>query len=446
MAEKKVTEMDSDPGDSFVASVPDGAGGARERLYVDANLHSEELRRKVLASVRTKRRHRTGTFTRRVRDAMPGLRIGYSFWGFLGDHKLSEDGERLSTPDGNATYSWSLVWEAVRRGHRVIPMMPDRDFPACTEYGQANFESFAQPLRISAYSHLVESSDIYHGFGNRRNDHLPELDVLLLEWRFPIPGRNTGVDPLDPRYQPDLDRQHELLEHYSKDPNCRIIVWDLDLKLTPDDEESWPMRCVLETSIAPLRQRHPRVRVEPPMVPHTLLEHGTERASTLLSYIGSRYERDEVIDEWIRPIANRADGRGRIHFYGNWLRDLEELHIRWPGVVFHDRVTLSDFRTILRHSAGVPLLAKGEYRKRGFITPRVWEALAFGSIPIGLEGHLGIGAYTELVARDAGDLLVLSQQLVTMSREERALLRQRAVERISFMSASNFVNVLESYT
>ena len=443
MADKKITSLEEDPGDSFVASVPSG-DGTRERLYVDANLHSEELKRKVLASVRTKRRHRTGTFSKPVRDATPGLRIGYSFWGFLGDHKLSVDGERLSTPDGNATYSWSLVWEAVRRGHRVIPMMPDRDFPACTEYGQANFESFAQPLRISAYSHLVESSDIYHGFGNRLNDHLPELDVLLLEWRFPIPGRNVGVDPLDPRYQPDFDRQLQLLQHYSNDPKCQIIVWDLDLKLSLDDERSWPIRSVLETSIAPVRQSHPRIRVEPPMIPHTLLEHNTERATTLLSYIGSRYERDDVIDGWIRPIANRADGRGRIHFYGNWLKDLEELHIRWPGVVFHDRVTLSDFRKILRPSAGVPLLAKEEYRRRGFITPRVWEALAFGSIPIGLGGHLGVSLYTDWVAKDPEDLLRISKELMGLSKEDRDEVRRKAVEKISFMSAANFVTVLES--
>ena len=64
------------------------------------------------------------------------------------------------------------------------------------------------------------------------------------------------------------------------------------------------------------------------------------------------------------------------------MKDLSELTLRWPGVCFNDRVTLSEFKEILRCAAGVPLLAKEEYRKRGFITPRVWEALAFGSIPV----------------------------------------------------------------
>lgn len=437
-----VISMETDPGDCFTASVP-SLSGPIERVYVDLNVHSDELKRKVLASVRAKRRHREG-FSNVKKNNSSGLRIGYAFWGFLGDHKMDMHGDRLSTPDGNATYSWSIIWEAIRRGHRVIPMMPDRDRPASAEYGQANFESFAQPLRISAYTHLGESADIFHGYGNYENDKFPELDVIIIEWRFPIFGRNIGIPTDDPRYQPDLDRQTELLKHYTSQPSCKVIVWDLDLKLTPEDEALWDIDAIIETSVAPSCKVRKRVRVEPPIVLDALREHKTVEATTLLSYIGSRYERDDVIDEWIRPIANRDAGRGRIHFYGNWMKDISEISIRWPGVSFHDRVTLSDFREILRCSAGVPLLAKSEYRTRGFITPRVWEALAFGSIPIGLAGHTGISLYTDYVAKDANDLLRLSIELQGMSLSERDDARMKAIDKISFMDASKFVDTIES--
>ena len=32
------------------------------------------------------------------------MRIGYSYWGFLGDRKYDDNGNLLSTPDGNAFY------------------------------------------------------------------------------------------------------------------------------------------------------------------------------------------------------------------------------------------------------------------------------------------------------------------------------------------------------
>jgi hypothetical protein len=321
-------------------------------------------------------------------------------------------------------------------------MMPDRDRPGSEAYGQANFESIAQPLRISAYTHLVESSDIYHGDGNTSNDGYPELDVLLLEWRFPIPGRNTEADRGKESFQPDLYRQTALLDHYLN-KGTRIIVWDLDYKVTPRDEEIYPVHQIFETSVAPTAVSIPRVRVEPPVLISSLMEHPTVSPTTLLTYIGSRYERDDVIDHWIRPIANRDSARGRVHFYGNWMKDIADVTRRWPGVSFHDRVTLSDFHSLLRGSAGVPLLAKEEYRVRGFVTPRVWEALAFGSIPIGLSGHTGISLYTDFVAKDPAHLLDIAHDLLSMDETARDDVRRKAVEKIAFMDVSRFIDTLE---
>jgi len=433
--------LKKDPGEKYQEDFLSADGSVINRRYVDSNLLSHDLRKRVDAAIRTKVRHMTG-FNKKIKLQQSGLRIGYSFWGFLGDHKMSDEGDRLSTPDGNATYSWSFILEAVRRGHRVIPMMPDRDKPACDEYGVANFESIAQAHRVTVYTHLVESTDVFHGNGNSENDKFPELDVLVLEWRFPIKGRNFGLLPVDPGYQPDFDRQTALLKHYS-DKKTKIIIWDLDLKLTEEDEKTWPISSIIETSVHPIQQVHKRVQVEPPVYIDSLMEWPTVLATNMLSYIGSRYERDDVIDHWIRPIANREGCRGKIHFYGNWMKDLSELTLRWPGVCFNDRVTLSEFKEILRCAAGVPLLAKEEYRKRGFITPRVWEALAFGSIPVGLHGHAAISKYTDFVAKDPDNLKEISLELLSMSLEDRDKERKKAIDKIKFMDVKYFMNTLE---
>ena len=45
------------------------------------------------------------------------MNVGYSYWGFLGDKKLDEKFNEVSTPDGNAFYSWSIIREIQKRGN-----------------------------------------------------------------------------------------------------------------------------------------------------------------------------------------------------------------------------------------------------------------------------------------------------------------------------------------
>ena len=54
-------------------------------------------------------------------------KCGYSYWGFLGDTKMDKDGNLLSTPDGNAFYSWSIIRQLQKDGYVVVQVMPDRD-------------------------------------------------------------------------------------------------------------------------------------------------------------------------------------------------------------------------------------------------------------------------------------------------------------------------------
>lgn len=380
------------------------------------------------------------------------LRIGYSFHGFLADRKLDADLEEVSTPDGNATYSWSIVWEAMRRGHSVVPLQQDRDRAGISEFGEKMFKAFSQKKRCDVYEHL------FYGIGGstpRKSTGLngwrdgtgelgvfPELDVVLIEWRWPIVGRNTPEAKGKEWYQPDLERQLEILQHYSG-TKTRVIIWDLDHKFSPDDEARWDLDAIFETSVKPLISlKTPRTRVEPPFVIDDLLQHPTQEAPHIrAAYIGSRYERDLIVDEWIKPYA--AKNPARVHFHGKW-EPKAELEARWPGIRFHDRIGVSGFKDAYSASSAVPLLAKESYRATGFMTPRVWESILFGSIPVGLRGHNGIEEYCKIIAESPDNLEHCLGMMGRWDLKQRDEQRRQAAERLRFMDVSNFVDRIES--
>jgi hypothetical protein len=378
------------------------------------------------------------------------LRLGYSFWGYLSDYKYDELGKEVSTPDGNATYSWSIVHEAQQRGWSVYGMQQDRDWRAVAKHGKEAFASFSKEKRFRAWS------DTYQTMGSQ----FPELDVLLVEWRFPIIGRNCvdatswagegawgfpvqvvgGKEVMLPGYQPDLMRQVEILEHYST-TDTKIILWDLDHKLTRRDEENWEPDAIFETSQHPRHLSMERTRVEPPIVVSELLQHPTlpvdpEQA---LAYVGSRYERDEVIDKYVGPVGQKMPGR--VHFWGKW-EPRDELRKRWPGVVFHDRIPARDFRSAYARAGGVPLLAKPSYLQSGFITPRPWEALLFGSVPVGLLEAQGSTQYASLVVDDGESMVQAAEALAGLELSERDQMRRNVAKRLEFMDVKHFVDKL----
>lgn len=366
---------------------------------------------------------------------MSGLRLGYSFHGFLADVKLDGHGNEISTPDGNATYSWSILWEAQRRGHTVYLMQEDRDWQSFLKFGKSLFSAFSQEKRKLAYQRCLRTS---WSFGSEWNDY-PELDVLLLEWRFPILGRNTSEMRGLPGYQSDLDRQHELLEHYSG-TKTKVVIWDLDHKLELVDEANWLPDAIFETSVEPRDLCVKRTRVEPPFVIDDLLQHPTRPADPkkMLVYIGSRYERDNVIDEWIKPISDEIPGA--VRFVGKWDADARR---RWPNISFGERVGVAGFAREYGDAVAVPLLAKRSYMEVGFVTPRPWEAVLFGSLPIGFVGHRGIENYSSAVARNADDLFDLVQIYSSNGETIRKIDREEMAHRLQFMDVKNFVDKIE---
>lgn len=375
------------------------------------------------------------------------MRVGYLWRGYLADVKLDSDGDEISTPDGNATYSWSIVWECMRRKYSVIPLGDNLDAPAVERLGRDAFKSFSQARRANVYEHLL-----INGWVRLSDREFPELDLLLIEWRWPILGRNTADDKGKRGYQNDLERQNEVLLEYMK-RGTTIVVWDLDHKLTYAEEDMWGLMNVIETAVNPkirserarqgdAYQLPPRVRVEPPFCISELLQHDIDERMPHyhLGYIGSRYERDETIDEWIKPIATPHGHRAK--FWGKW-EPAAEVRERWPGITFAGRIGVQGFREAYSRVAAVPLLAKRSYYEAGFVTPRVWESILFGSIPIGLSCHNGIDRYCD-VASSPNDLLERALYMKTISPVRRRVIREEAAHRLQFMDASNFVDTLES--
>ncbi len=365
------------------------------------------------------------------------MRIGYLFRGFLGDVKLDTAGNELSTPDGNATYSWSIEHECNKRGYKLIPLGPNLDAPAARFLGSAAFGAFSGDRRAAGYERMLKS-----GWTKLSDTTFPELDMVLIEWRWPIPGRNTPDDRGKVGYQTDLDRQREVILHYS-DLGVPIVVWDLDHKLTEEDRDAWSDAGVgfhvIETSVNPGKGR---IRVEPPTIVSDLTQHPIDRRLSThhLGYIGSRYERDETIDYWIKPITPVNTHRAK--FWGKW-EPADEVRERWPGITFAGRIGVKDFRAAYSRVSAVPLMAKQSYYETGFITPRVWEAILFGTIPVGLAGHLGIEQYTANVAKDPDDLLAIAREIRSMAPMRREVLRDEAAHRLSHMDVRHFVDVLE---
>ncbi|MFC7729649.1 hypothetical protein [Actinomadura keratinilytica] len=128
------------------------------------------------------------------------MRIGYSFWGFLG-------AGITDTPDGGRSHRRTLIDGIITDlGHEVVFLQANRDLDEADE-----------DLR----DHYTWDS----GF--------PNVDALMLEWRWPIEGRNTTTCG-SPGHTCDLHRQAELLAHYTRDRHIPTLIWDKDLQLATD--------------------------------------------------------------------------------------------------------------------------------------------------------------------------------------------------------------------
>ena len=238
--------------------------------------------------------------------------IGYAFWGFLGDKKFNDVFEEISTPDGNAFYSWSIIRELQKRGKSVCYLMDDRDKFGFNLLGAELFGSWCKHERTKAYLDLRNNS--YYNCG--------KLDLILLEWRWEIEGRNELHLEGKEGWQPDLKYRNEILKK-ANDEKIPLIVFDLDYKLTEEDIIKYNIKYVIE--LGDKWKNSSLVKSKKIFIPFDFefinVFAVKDACRNSLIYVGNRYERDWCIDKYIPEDLEDCI------IYGNWKesgRDSEE--------------------------------------------------------------------------------------------------------------------------
>jgi hypothetical protein len=270
------------------------------------------------------------------------VRIGYSFWGFLGPGVVD-------TPDGGRSHRRTLVDGLRGLGHRVVFLQRDRDL------------------------HEVELDLREH---YRWDPGLPELEALLLEWRWPIPGRSVGTACGAPGHTCDLHRQDELLAHYTLGRHTPTVLWDKDRRLSADDPLRWLGNvAVCEPAL------HPTPGATSLLFPvaDAALDQadpvalaGVQRPLPLI-YIGNQYDRDQAFDTFFAPAAVRFPHR----VAGKWPRTA-----RWPHVRFTGRCPFPEVERLYQSALTTVLLLPDRYAIVGQMTQRLFEAVLAGCLPI----------------------------------------------------------------
>ena len=269
------------------------------------------------------------------------MRIGYSCWGFLGPGVLD-------TPDGSRAYRRPLIDGLIGAGHHLVLLQTNRDL---AEAG-------------------LDLRDQY-----RFDAGLPELDALMVEWRWPLPGRNTTACG-STGHTCDLHRQAELLEEYTHRLGRPTVIWDLDRQLPTRD----PLRGLTQVMVCELAlYPTPGATTLLCPVPDAALDTADPKVLAALPrpvplvYVGNQYDRDDAFDRFFAPAAAKVAHR----VAGKW-----PATSRWPHVTFTGRCPYPEVDGIHRQALATVLLAPQRYARVGQVTSRLFEALLAGCLPI----------------------------------------------------------------
>jgi hypothetical protein len=294
------------------------------------------------------------------------MRIGYSMWGFLSEGILD-------TPDGSRSYRRSIADGLIAAGHEVVFLQGNRDL---TEAG-------------------VDLRDQY-----RWESGLPDLDALVLEWRWPLPGRNT-TECGTPGHTCDLHRQRELLEFYTGQCGLPTVIWDLDRRLPGTDPlRVRPNVTVAEYALHPT----PGAVTLPCPVPDHLLDTADPTAlahmkrDVSLVYVGNQYDRDDAFERYFSPAARLVPHR----VAGKWPRTAA-----WPHVTFTGRCEFGEVAGIHRQALTTLLLLPDRYAEVGHQTSRLFEAVTAGCLPLTPSDTVCADAFTpdELHVANGSDVI-----------------------------------------
>ncbi|MGC9540000.1 glycosyltransferase family protein [Streptomyces sp. UG1] len=330
------------------------------------------------------------------------VRIGYSFWGFLGPGITD-------TPDGGRSHRRPLIDALDASGHRIVFLQPDRD-------------------RLEANDPLGYDFDA--GF--------PEIDALFLEWRWPIPGRNT-TECGTPDHTCDLHRQDELLSHYTTTHRIPTVIWDKDRRLPADS--AWrhhPGATVCEAALTPSPGATSLLF---PAADEWLdsadpNELAREDRPISLAYVGNQYDRDEPFDRYFAPAAKHVSHA----VAGKWQNTA-----RWPHLTLLGRLAFHDAMALYERSLATVLLLPRRYARAGQMTQRIFEAVLSGCLPLCPTEmrHAERFVPAPLLVRNGADVMRTLHWLRTgTDTETRARLLADCVSRLEPFRLSRQIQVL----
>jgi hypothetical protein len=397
------------------------------------------------------------------------MKIGYSAWGFVGDGVLD-------SPDGGRLTRSLFLSHLITRGHTIVWLQQNRDID---ENGNILFCKD----RIANYKNDWEKTQLCQ---LQYDEGFPEVDVLFLEWRWPIPGRNfLGPDMLKTirggkGWTPDLDRQTELLKYYTENTQTKIAIWDKDETMTITDEihlisQAYHINDLLLTdhmnvniedtrkAIDSARSERSIIVFSPALFPpkhlftrHTLLFpcdldkiRGTKvnnNIQHLIGYVGSQYERDEQVYKYINPFSFKHPHQ--VVFAGNWMKYPEKAkhnEANFPCILFQDRILPKDMWKIYRFSLTTVLMCKKNYAEHGHVTQRIHEAATNGVIAIGLKEQTGIERFIleENIVDDAYELIARIDYLQALSVDKRQEILDKQIEMLAPFDIKQVLNVFE---
>lgn len=362
--------------------------------------------------------------------------VGYFYWGYLGDKKFDRNGNEVSTPDGNAFYSWSII-KALHDNGKDVFLFSDRDDVGVEKLGGGLFSSFAKDARYKAWMKCVD-------FNMLENDKAPydDLEFAIVEWRWEIPGRNDATTKVNnpAGYQPDLEMMQTIIKNCN-DNNIPVVVFDLDYKLTEADIDTYDIKYVIELGNkwgASNKVKSAKVQIPFDFEYINEFDVRMHDFTADVIYIGNRYERDWCIDKYLPE--------GTV-VHGNWLEpghgDPEN---EWPHIKFRKRLTASEIQKPYNEAVTTVLLAKREYCDMGFMTARIQEAVFYGTVPLFIEEYGKdviyeyAGKYAELLTvKSKNDVTTLVEMFKINSQLRKDIILYLR-KHLRFMDSKFFIN------
>lgn len=359
------------------------------------------------------------------------LNIGYGSNGGITDHKITSSGEDAVVRDATSFYLWSILGEFQKLGHTTYRLLEDTcDKYAIRKLGDAAFNYAA--------SYRKQIFDNWHQISTSDADTIESLDLVIWEWRWPIPGRNTKADKGRPGYSSDYEDQCRYFELFNK-YKVPVMVFDQDYKLTVDDIKNNP--CIVKvldfgtkwSSDPSSELRSLAVDVDLCFDFSFINTYDIEQSDGYALYVGNRYERDWCIDKYLPDGTN---------VYGNWLDHGYDSNKRWPQFKFCPRIQPYNFHKAYKNSACVPLLAKKSYSDYGFMTARLLETVFYGSIPLFISEFSRNDRFCPKELRDA--LYIKDKNFMdrinSLSYYDRCCIVSALRKFLSFTDASVFVD------